>query len=87
MDALKPPPGEAAAADHRLDTSGKCCPMPVVETNMAIRGLAPGQVLEIIATDPGTRTDIPSWCKRTGNALLGATQSGGTLRYLVRKGG
>ncbi|MCL4744025.1 MAG: sulfurtransferase TusA family protein [Burkholderiaceae bacterium] len=68
-----------------LDTSGKCCPMPMVETNRAIRELAVGDVLEIIATDIATRTDIPSWCERTGQTLLTSSESDKTLRYYVRK--
>ena len=68
-----------------LDTSGKCCPMPMVETNKAIRQLAIGDVLEIIATDVATRSDIPSWCERTGQTLLASTERDKTYRYLVRK--
>lgn len=73
------------AVTDTLDTTGKCCPMPMVETNQAIKGLAPGQVLEIVASDPGTRTDIPSWCRRTGNRLLSASEDGGVFRYYVEK--
>ncbi len=73
-------------ADRTLDTSGKCCPMPMVETNKAIKTLGSGQVLEIVATDPATQTDIPSWCRRTGNELLEQESDAGTLRYYVRKG-
>lgn len=68
-----------------LDTSGKCCPMPMVETNKAIRQLAIGDVLEIIATDVATRSDIPSWCERTGQTLLRSAEHDKTLRYFVRK--
>ena len=68
-----------------LDTTGKCCPMPMVETNRAIHALRSGEVLEIVATDPGTRTDIPSWCARTGHRLLSTSESDGTLRYYVQK--
>lgn len=68
-----------------LDTTGKCCPMPMVETNRAIKSLALGDVLEIIATDVGTRKDIPSWCERTGQTLLSMKEEGGVLRYHVRK--
>ncbi|QKT03945.1 sulfurtransferase TusA family protein [Ectothiorhodospiraceae bacterium 2226] len=73
--------------DQILDTSGKCCPMPIVETNLAMRTLTAGKVLHIIATDPGTRTDIPSWCTRTGHALLGQSQEGEVLHYFIRKHG
>lgn len=68
-----------------LDTSGKCCPMPMVETNKAIKDLAVGDVLEIIATDVGTRKDIPSWCERTGQTLLSMTEKDGVINYQVRK--
>jgi tRNA 2-thiouridine synthesizing protein A len=68
-----------------LDTSGKCCPMPMVETNKAIKSLAAGDILQIIATDPGTRNDIPSWCKRTGNRLLDAQEDGKVYLYYVSK--
>lgn len=70
---------------HTLDTSGKCCPMPMVETNKAMKNLAVGDVLEVIATDVGTRTDIPSWCERTGQTLLSMAEDNGVLRYQVRK--
>lgn len=72
-------------ADKTLDTSGKCCPMPIVETNRAIKDIEGGEVLEIVATDVGTRTDIPSWCRRNGHTLLGMTEEAQTLRYYVRK--
>ncbi len=70
-----------------LDTSGKCCPMPMVDTNVAIKSLQAGEVLELIATDPATRSDIPSWCKRTGNELLETESGDGRYRYLIRKTG
>ncbi len=68
-----------------LDTSGKCCPMPMVETNRAIKAMALGDVLEIIATDVGTRKDIPSWCERMGQTLLSMSEQDKVLRYYVRK--
>lgn len=72
-------------SDQTLDTSGKCCPMPMVETNQAIKGMKAGEVLEIIATDPATKTDIPSWCQRTGHTLIERNEDSGTWRYYVRK--
>lgn len=75
----------AFTVTETLDTSGKCCPMPIVETNKAMRILAAGDVLEIVATDPGTRKDIPAWCERTGNRLLSVDDGGREIRYYVRK--
>ncbi|MBL4615983.1 MAG: sulfurtransferase TusA family protein [Magnetovibrio sp.] len=71
--------------DQTLDTSGKCCPMPMVEMNQAIRKMDPGSILEVIATDPGTRDDISSWCQRKGHELLELSEEGKTLRFTVRK--
>lgn len=68
-----------------LDTTGKCCPMPMVETNKAIKALAVGDVLEIIATDVGTLKDIPSWCERMGQTLLSSSEQDKVLRFYVRK--
>jgi len=68
-----------------LDTSGKCCPMPIVELNRAMGRLAAGDELEVVATDPGTCTDIPAWCERTGNELVESMSTEGGYRYLLRK--
>lgn len=75
----------AIAPSATLDTSGKCCPMPMVETNRKIRELDAGEILQIIATDPATATDIPSWCQRTGHQLIGQEKHDGTYTYLVKK--
>lgn len=70
-----------------LDTSGLCCPMPIVHTNKAIRSIASGGLLEILATDPGTENDIPSWCERTGHQLLESSVENGHYTYLIKKQG
>lgn len=74
--------------DRVIDTSGHCCPVPMVETNRAIKQMQPGEILEVISTDIGSRMDIPAWCARTGNKLLRADEEGGKVfRYYVRKRG
>lgn len=71
---------------RQLDTSGKCCPMPIVETNMAIKKIDNGEILEIIATDPGTQTDIPAWCERMGHTLLESRQvDDGSIHFYIKK--
>ena len=70
-----------------LDTSGLCCPMPIVHTNKAIRSIESGELLEIVATDPGTENDIPSWCERTGHQLLESRVENGHYTYLIKKQG
>ncbi len=69
-----------------IDTSGRFCPFPIVETAKAVKALADGAVLLVIATDPGIATDMPMWCKATRNEHLGTFQDGGAWRSWVRKG-
>ena len=68
-----------------IDTSGQCCPVPIIETNRAIKTMQPGEVLELIATDIGARLDIPAWCQRTRHELLRVAEDGKSARYYVRK--
>lgn len=68
-----------------VDTSGTCCPMPMVNTNKAIKAVDPGEVVEIIATDPATRQDIPDWCERMGHTLVEQTQIGSAYHYFIRR--
>lgn len=73
--------------DRLLDASGLSCPMPVVKAAKEMRGLTPGQVLKIVATDRGSVADIPAWAEDTGNELLQSSTDGNRFVFLVRKGG
>lgn len=68
---------------HRLDTSGLLCPLPVIRTQDRVRGLAPGDELEVTATDPGTMHDIPAWCRVHGHEVLEAGQKGEAWRFRI----
>jgi tRNA 2-thiouridine synthesizing protein A len=72
--------------DKLVDASGLSCPMPVVKAAKEMRGLQPGQVLKIVATDRGSLADIPAWAEDTGNELLDTQSDGGRFVFLVRKG-
>ncbi|HYF94548.1 MAG TPA: sulfurtransferase TusA family protein [Symbiobacteriaceae bacterium] len=72
-------------ADLTLDARGLQCPMPVVKAKKAIDSLQSGQVLEILATDPGSRADFAAWTRSTGNELVSASEEGGIFKYHVRK--
>jgi TusA-related sulfurtransferase len=74
------------APDLTLDTSGRLCPYPIVETARAMKGLAPGAVVCVVATDPGIATDMPMWCRATRNEHLGTFREGTLFRSFVRKG-
>jgi TusA-related sulfurtransferase len=71
--------------DKILDSSGTFCPVPIIETAKAIREMAPGEVLQVIATDPGVETDMPAWCKSTRNLYLGTDRDGAVFHSWVRK--
>ena len=71
--------------DLRLDARGLNCPMPIVKTAQAIKGLASGQILEVLATDPGSTKDFEAWSKTTGNVLVEKTADGGVFRFILRK--
>lgn len=71
--------------DLQLDARGLNCPMPIVKTAQAIKGLASGQILEVLATDPGSTKDFEAWSKTTGNVLVEKTADGGVFRFILRK--
>lgn len=69
-----------------LDCIGMNCPLPVIKTSQAMKTLGAGEVLELLATDPGVEPDMNAWTKRTGNELLGISQEGEVFHVLIRKG-
>ncbi|MBU1670737.1 MAG: sulfurtransferase TusA family protein [Actinobacteria bacterium] len=72
-------------ADRTIDCVGLYCPMPIVRTAQAIKEMEPGQVLELLADDPGVRSDMPAWAEKTGNEFLGIEEVGGEIKVYVRK--
>lgn len=68
-----------------IDVKGKACPIPVVKTAKAMKEMAPGDVLELLATDPGVDPDMHAWTKQTGNELVSIEQQDGVFRVLLRK--
>jgi tRNA 2-thiouridine synthesizing protein A len=73
------------SADAQVDARGLNCPMPIVKTAQAIKGLASGQTLEVLATDPGSVKDFAAWSKTTGNELVEQTADGSVFRFVMRK--
>lgn len=71
--------------DQTLDVKGESCPMPVLQTKKEIDNIGDGEVLEVLATDPGAESDVQSWADRTGNEFLGLEKEGDVLRLYIRK--
>ncbi len=73
------------AVARTLDLKGLSCPLPIVKTAQAIKELASGDLIEALATDPGSVADFIAWCKSTGNELLEHAEEGGVFRFVIRK--
>lgn len=70
--------------DRDLDVRGLNCPLPILRAKKALGELASGQVLRVVATDPGSVKDFEAFCKQTGNELLSHTE-GAEFTFLMRK--
>ena len=68
-----------------VDARGQSCPGPLVSLHKALKGSERGDLLELLATDPGSKSDVPSWSRLSGNELLEAAEDGGVFRYVIRK--
>jgi tRNA 2-thiouridine synthesizing protein A len=77
---------DSTTAARTLDCSGLLCPLPVYKAGVALKGLEPGQVLELITTDPGALEDIPAMARQRGDTLLEISDEGGRQVFRVEKG-
>lgn len=68
-----------------VDAKGLSCPMPIVKTAQAIKTVASGAVIEVLATDAGSVKDFAAWCRSTGNELVDQTVDGTVHRFVIRR--
>jgi rhodanese-related sulfurtransferase/TusA-related sulfurtransferase len=78
---------EILKTNSSVDAKGLACPMPIVKTKKAINNLNPGEVLEVLATDKGSKADIQAWAKSSGHQYLGTMEEGEVLKHYIRKAG
>ncbi len=71
--------------DQELDASGLNCPLPILRAKKTLASMESGQVLHIIATDPGSVKDFDAFAKQTGNELLESREEGGKFHFLIKK--
>lgn len=71
--------------NQELDARGLNCPLPILRAKKAIAGLAAGEVLKVLATDPGAVKDFEAFCKQTGNELLQSRSAGDGFEFLIRR--
>ena len=69
-----------------LDAKGLACPLPVVKARLEIEKIGSGEVLQVLATDPGSVADFDNWTKMSGHELLESHQDDGVYTYLIKKG-
>lgn len=72
-------------ADEVLDAKNLNCPLPILKAKKAINGLASGNTLQVLATDPGAVNDFESFCRSTGNQLLESGEQDGVFHFLIKK--
>lgn len=73
------------ANTHTLDARGLNCPLPILRTRKAMMQLDSGEVLEVIATDPGSVKDMESFCNQTGHSLLSSNEADSDFFFHIRK--
>ncbi len=71
--------------DKEFDASGLACPMPIVKTKKSLADMSPGQVLRVVATDPGSVCDMQAFAEQTGHALLSSGTENGKYVFFLRK--
>lgn len=71
--------------DKELDASGLNCPLPILRAKKTLNGMETGQVLHIIATDPGSVKDFEAFANQTGNELMESKEVGGKFEFLIKK--
>jgi TusA-related sulfurtransferase len=68
-----------------LNLKEMSCPLPILKTARAMKELAPGQLVEVFATDPGSVLDFKAWSKATGNPLVEISVEAGVFHYVLKK--
>ena len=71
--------------DQELDARGLSCPLPILKTKKALNELMSGQILKVVATDPGSVKDMQAFAKQTGNALLSSGEENKSFVFHMRK--
>lgn len=76
---------EAVKIQQTLDCKGLLCPLPIIKLSKAIKAIQVGEVLELLATDPGSVPDTEAFQSQTGHQVLSSEQLDGVYRFLIRR--
>jgi len=72
-------------ADQSLDVKGLNCPLPILRAKKALKDVAVGGTLEVLATDPGAVKDFEAFCRTTGNELLSSKEEGKVFSFVIKR--
>ena len=73
------------AIARTLDVKGLACPLPIVKTAQAIKLMAAGELIEVVATDPGSVKDFQAFSKQTGNELLSQAENNKEFEFFIKR--
>ena len=73
-------------ANYSLDARNMLCPMPVIKAQNRVAELEPGDILDVVCTDPGAMNDIPAWCRINGHEVVDAREKGDEVVVRIRVG-
>lgn len=68
-----------------LDARGLNCPLPILRTKKSMNGMAVGEVLKVVATDPGSVKDMEAYARQTGNEIVGTAENTGEFTFFIKK--
>jgi tRNA 2-thiouridine synthesizing protein A len=80
------PADRAAGVTRRLDTSGLSCPLPVLKARKLLIGMQPGEVLEVVTTDPMSVVDMPVFCAQAGHTIIREDKKDGSFVFAIERG-
>jgi len=72
-------------SDKEIDTRGLNCPLPILRAKKALADMTSGQVLKILATDPGSMRDFQAFARQSGNELIGQETVGQEFLHYLRR--
>ena len=76
---------DASPVDREVDARGLNCPLPILRTKKALNDMASGQVMRVVATDPGSVRDFEAFARQTGNVLIEHGEADGAFWFLLRR--
>lgn len=71
--------------DRELDVQGLSCPLPILRTKKALAEMSSGEILHVLATDPGSVKDFQAFAKQTGNELVDQQTAGDEFTHVLRR--